>query len=306
MEESERDEQLKKVKQSVITGEWNNKDEDIKPFYQSRDELTHKGGILLKGHKIIIPKKLRTRILNLAHETHMGIVKTKALLREKVWWPGMYSEIENVINTCIPCLSMGTTVKEPMGFVDFPMAKPWEQVHIDMCGPYPNGDNVLGIIDAATRWPDLYITKSTTSKAIISRLKKCFATHGYPEVIVTDNAPNLISIDIEEFCEENGIKHHKATTYWPQGNSEIERFYRTLSKFVKTTHSEGRCWQEEVDSFLLLYRNTPHSTTSVSPAMLLMNRELRDKIPSARKQESALMKKIRKINADRKLKSKES
>ena len=74
---------------------------------------------------------------------------------------------------------------------------------------------------------------------------------------------------------------------------------------MKTTHAEGRCWQEEIDNFLLVYRNTPHSTTSVSPAKLLMNRDLKDKIPTIKNEESALMKKIRKINAERKLESKQ-
>ena len=305
MKESEEDKVIKKVIENLNNNEWNKEDEATKPFYQCRDELCHKGGLLMKGERIVIPSKLRKRTLSLLHETHMGIVKTKALAREKVWWPRMYVEIEDMIKSCIPCLSMGDAKKEPMGFVDFPMSRPWEQLHVDLCGPYPTGEYVLGIIDAATRWPDLHIISDTKSAAIIKKLRTSFATHGYPEVIVTDNGSNLISAEMGRFCEENAIKHRKATPYHPQGNSEIERFYRTLGKFVKTTHAEGRCWKQELDNFLLLYRNTPHSTTTESPARLLMSRNLKDKIPTVMNEESTLMKKIRKVNAEKKMKSKE-
>ena len=33
----------------------------------------------------------------------VGIVKTKALLREKVWFPGIDKEVERNISNCIPC-----------------------------------------------------------------------------------------------------------------------------------------------------------------------------------------------------------
>ena len=38
--------------------------------------------------------------------------------------------------------------------------------------------------------------------------------------------------------------------------------------------------ENELLKYLLCYRSTPHSVTGVTPAKLLLNRELRDKIPS--------------------------
>ena len=132
----------------------------------------------------------------------------------------------------------------------FQINTPWEQIHVDLCGPFPTGESVLGIIDAGTRWPDLHIVRDTTSPTIVKFLNKTFSTHGYPETLVTDNAPNLTSVDVGDYCAQYGIKHKKSTPYWPQGNSEIERFYRTLGKFIKTTNSEGRDWRKELDRFL--------------------------------------------------------
>ena len=161
----------------------------------------------------------------------------------------------------------------------------------------------MGIIDSSSRWPEIHLIRSTTSETIANCLEKTFTTHGYPLNIVTDNAPNLTSAEIDDYCDIYGIDHHKALPYWPQGNSEIERFYRTLGKFIKTAHTERRNWKKEIYKFLLTYRNTPHCTTNVAPSVLLMNRKLRDKIPTAT-ETSDTWEKAEKFNMSNKLKSK--
>jgi hypothetical protein len=184
------------------------------------------------------------------------------------------------------------------------MGNPWEKVHIDICGPFPTGDYILGIIDASTRWPDTHIIKSTNSKVITNCLDITFSTHGFPETIVTDNAPNLTSIEMSEYCKQNGISHHRTIPYYPQGNAEIERFYRTLGKAIRTTHAAGRDWKQSIYQFLLTYRNTPHCSTQASPAKLLMNRTLRDKIPSMPEAPTTTLIKAQATDSNNKLKSK--
>lgn len=74
-----------------------------------------KSGVILKDNRIVIPKSLQQRILDLAHETHQGIVKTKLMLREKVWWPGIDLGIKELIKNCIPCISVTpSTHTEPL------------------------------------------------------------------------------------------------------------------------------------------------------------------------------------------------
>ena len=168
------------------------------------------------------------------------------------------------------------------------MPNPWEKVHIDLYGPMPTGESILSIIDASSRWPEIHI-KSTTSATITNKLNKTFSTHGFPYEIVTDNAPNLTSVEITDFCKHYAIHHHKATPYWPKGNSEIERFYRTLGKAIKSINAEGKDWRKEIFYFIFQYRTTPHCTTKETPAKLLMGRELRGKIPAFTDNESKFL-----------------
>ena len=61
------------------------------------------GTLLLKGSQIILPVTLEQRVLTLAHEGHQGVVKSKQLLREKVWFLGINHKVELTIKNCIPC-----------------------------------------------------------------------------------------------------------------------------------------------------------------------------------------------------------
>ena len=43
--------------------------------------------LIIRGNRLVIPTKLRQQVISLAHEGHQGLIKTKKLLREKVWFP---------------------------------------------------------------------------------------------------------------------------------------------------------------------------------------------------------------------------
>ena len=108
-----------------------------------------------------------------------------------------------------------------------------------------------------------------------------FRTHGLPQSIRSDNGPPSASKEFESFLEHLGIEHRKVIPYWPQSNGEVERFNQTILKVIRIANLEGTNWRTALENFLFQYRTTPHSTTGLSPAKLLMGRTLRDKLPKA-------------------------
>ena len=58
---------------------------DLKSCRNVKEERTvnNDSSIILRGSRIIIPEKLRKQSLEIAHEGHQGLIKTKKLLREK-------------------------------------------------------------------------------------------------------------------------------------------------------------------------------------------------------------------------------
>ena len=303
LEASKNDPLLNKVERYLRDNKWI-KNEETNPYFKVKEQLTTKSGILLKDTRIVVPKALQTRILKIAHKGHQGITKTKALVRSKVWWPGIDRDIENEIKSCLPCISVSTP-SSPEPLIPTPMPNPWQKLHIDIYGPMPSGESILGIIDACSRWAELHIIRSTVSLNIVNKLHKTFTVPGFPEEIVTDNAPNLKSVNVAEYCNQYAIKHTKACPYWPQGNAEIERFYRTLGKAIRTMTAEGKDWRTSLDYFLFQYRSTPHSTTKESPAKLLMGRELRGKLPVVVQSDSTALRNAKIRDSAQKLKSKQ-
>lgn len=188
-----------------------------------RQELCVLGNLVVRGTRLVIPKSLQKNVLTLAHHGHQGLVKTKERLRSKVWWPGIDREAERVCRTCHGCQVVQLPSNpEPIVRTKLP-SSPWEVISCDLLGPIGNDIYILAVIDYYSRWIEFDILNSITSGRIIKSLEKMFFTHDLPFEMITDNAPNLASSEIEEFCKQNGIQLRDITPLWPQANAEIER-----------------------------------------------------------------------------------
>ena len=250
-----------------------------KPFLGVRHELTYVGCVVIRGTRIVPPASLRDRILELAHEGHQGIVKTKERLRTKVWWPGIDRQAELKCKTCHGCQIVSQlAAPPPVKSTPLP-SSPWEHLAADLLGPLPTGESLLVTVDYYSRYFEVDILHSTTSKVIISRLRTQFARHGIPHSLRTDNGLQFVSDEFRQFLSEMGIQHRRNTPLWPRANGEVERQNRTLLKTLKIAHAEQKNWNIELQRFLLAYRTTPHTTTGESPSKLLFGRDIRSKLP---------------------------
>ena len=284
---SREDPTLQAVRESLIRDQWQtpkNPSVDCTAFLifktiQNELSLCDDSDILLRGDKIVIPQALQHKTVDIAHEGHQGLVKTKSLVREKVWFPNIDKFVESKITSCLAC-SAATPAKslEPMKTSPLP-AGPWTEVSIDFCGPLPSGDYLLVVVDDYSRFPEVVITPSTSAKSTIPRLHAIFACHGIPEIVKSDNGPPFNSQEFSNFAKYLGFHHRKITPLWPQANGGAERMMRTLKKTLQTAQVENKPWKQELYTFLRNYRATPHSTTGVSPAEALFNRKVRTRLP---------------------------
>ena len=108
--------------------------------------------LVLRGTRIVIPKPLPEEVLRLAHKGHRGIVKMKARLRSKVWWPKIDSDAKWVCKSCHGCQVVGKfQVPEPMKRVK-PPTGPWQDIAIDLMGPLHTGESLLVVVDYYSRF----------------------------------------------------------------------------------------------------------------------------------------------------------
>ena len=172
-----------------------------------RNDLSIANGILLFQNRIVIPASLREKVLQLAHESHQGVVKTKALLREKVWWPGIIVEIEELIKHCHTCEVTTTSKSQALPLAPtFMPGHAWDTLAIDLQGPFPSGDYLLLMIDYRSRYPVVYLICNTSAGKILKCMNSTFSLVGYPKVLLSDNGPKFKSVQFRNYCEQHGIK----------------------------------------------------------------------------------------------------
>ncbi|CAG9134518.1 unnamed protein product [Plutella xylostella] len=169
--------------------------------------------------------------------------------------------------------------RAPLHPWEFPL-NPWQRVHADFgeCG----GKKYLIIVDAHSKWIEAIMMRSTDSRSTIAAFRSVFASQGLPSRLVTDNGPPFFSLEFKEFCVKNCIQHVTSAPYRPQGNGAAENAVKTIKKCLKRALHEGEDVATALSKFLLQYRNCPHATTGVAPAVALMGRRLRSRLDALR------------------------
>uniref|UniRef100_A0A5S6QPI0 RNA-directed DNA polymerase n=1 Tax=Trichuris muris TaxID=70415 RepID=A0A5S6QPI0_TRIMR len=125
--------------------------DELKVYFEKKDELSFEDGILLRQGRIVAPTRLRDRILAMLHEGHPGIVAMKSMARFQVWWPGIDKEIEKHVNQCEPCQRNRQRPPEvPLIPWNVP-TEPWTRIHVDIAGLFEDR-YWLVIVDAHSKW----------------------------------------------------------------------------------------------------------------------------------------------------------
>ena len=270
------DEVLKKVFQFCLEG-WPSSlagDPDLGPYARRRDELSVQDGIILWGIRVIIPQALRSSLLNELHTNHTGSSRMKELARSYLWWPNLDQDLENVSASCDTCLEhRSMPPKAELHPWEWPKA-PWHRIHVDHAGPM-DGNYFLVIVDAHSKWTDIYKTKGTTSTETIRLLQHSFSRFGLPVSLVSDNGPCFTSAEFAEFTKTSGVRHITTAVYKPSTNGLAERMVQT---FKNALRKSSEPIPVALDRFLFNYRMTPHATTGVTPAELMFGRKLRTRL----------------------------
>jgi len=86
-QEAKHDAEMQAVIKAVEINQWSN--QEVQHYKKIKDELSVFNGLVLRRNRIVIPSTLRSKAVDLAHGGHQGIVKTKQLIRDKVWFRGI-------------------------------------------------------------------------------------------------------------------------------------------------------------------------------------------------------------------------
>ncbi len=83
-----------------------------------------------------------------------------------------------------------------------------------------------------------------------------------------------MSAEFTSYIQSKGIKHIRTAYYHPQSNGGVERFNQSQKNGLRAHLAQGYSFNEALSQTLLHYSAAQHATTGVSPAKLMLGREL--------------------------------
>ena len=126
----------------------------VEPYRNFMEDLTVADGVFLKGSRVVIPASMRSEVLDLIHEGHLGIAKCKRRARGAVYWPEMNEAIKQRVNKCATCLTnQYQQRREPlMPTQDRQSEMPWGRVAADLF--LLNGRSYLVVVVYCSSFPE--------------------------------------------------------------------------------------------------------------------------------------------------------
>ena len=112
------DPDLQMLRQAAMMG-WPKKKHSAQSVLQDylpvKDEVHIADGLLCVGDRIVIPSSLKSEMLALLHESHMGAEKTKARAAGALFWPNMTADNGQLCSLPQPeeCTSQGAVETTP-------------------------------------------------------------------------------------------------------------------------------------------------------------------------------------------------
>ncbi|CAF1066788.1 unnamed protein product [Brachionus calyciflorus] len=113
---------------------------------------------------------------------------------------------------------------------------------------------------------------SISAGVVTFKLDALFTLLGIPKVYKTDNGPPFNSKAFSDFAKRMGFVHRRVTPLWPRANGDVKQCMKNLTKVRQNAKLNGIDKRVELQNFLRVYRDTPHTVTKAPPAYLMFRR----------------------------------
>ena len=256
----------------------------LQPYWTFREELTVEDGLVLKGTRIVIPNKKFEAVLKLIHEGHLGLNKCKLCAKDTVYWPGLNDQLEKLILNCELCLkySQSNCKQQPIMSLgqEIPLHA-WTKLATDIF--HFEGASYLLIVNYTSRFLVVHKLSSMTGQHIATHCKQIFSEYSWPETFISDNGPCYVA-EVLLIWWQNMVSITSQTPHIihnPIGWAE--KFVQIIKNLFHKTKEEGK----DMFKCLMIYLNTPLSSSLQSPMQILQSRSARSDLPmsnAARKQ----------------------
>ena len=228
----------------------------------------------------VMPTSLQLEILRSCHDIisagHQGTGKTLDRLKRVAYWVGMAKATELYCRSCEVCQQSKLPMPVAVPMTNVPIGRAWQMLAVDVLEvPMSSHGNryLLVLQDYFTKWAEAIPMPDQTAERIVRVLIEVFSHFGIPEILHSDQGRNFESTILKKTCSAFGIVKSRTTSYHPQGDGMVERFNRTLLQLLRAYVQQQSDWESQLPLLLYAYRTARHTSTHLSPFVLLMGRE---------------------------------
>ena len=226
-------------------------------------------------------------IIKLYHNStigHHGIDRTLRLLRERAarTWPQMRTNVRDFIRKCPHCQFMADNkIKVHLQPYHVMTWRPMDRLNIDHIGPFPEDDQgnkyILVCIDVFSRFVELIPVPNreatTTARAVLQWIGR----YGNPYELLSDNAPEYLSILMEELLTLCDVQHLTILPYSHEENSIVERANKEVTRHLKAIVYDKRLlqsWSLVLPIVQRIMNSMVNKTTQQTPASIIFGNSI--------------------------------
>ena len=249
-------------------------DPNVTPYWNVKDNLSILDGFVLYCDRIVIPKVLQPDMLQKIHAGHQGRVRSKALAHQAVYWNNMNSDIDNVVNSCEKCLSTRKLPDKISLESHVVPNRPFEKVGADILTVF--GSKFHVVVDYFSKYIEINkLPINPTSNTLIEHFIDIFTRFGFPDTLFSDQESIYKSTEMQEFCKKYDITKKFSAARHSQSNGQVERAIGHVKNIIRRCNGNIT----EIKLCLLDYNATPLDAQLGSPHSILMNRQVRCRLP---------------------------
>ncbi len=153
------------------------------------------------------------------------------------WWPILYKDVHDYYKPYDACQKTNKLATQSLAkLVTSLLDERFMKWGLDFVGPikptcrYTRNKYILIAIDYVVKWVEARALRTNIIVIIIKFMYECILTKfGCPLIIVTGQGVHFINDAIEYLTYHFLLKHLNSTTYYPQGNGQVESTNKSAS-----------------------------------------------------------------------------
>ena len=150
---------------------------------------------------------------------------------------------------------------------------PWSKLATDIF--HFESASFLLIVDYTSRFPIEHKLSSMTGQYIANLCNLIFSEYGWPETLISDNGPCYTSEAFNSLMKDYSVNHITSSPHYPQSNRLTEKIVQIVKSLFYKAKEEGK----DLFKCLIIYPNTPLTSSLKSPMQILQSRSTRSDLP---------------------------